>query len=47
MQMWHRVTWLSGHGGYGSMVGLDDFSGLFQSYLNDSMKALSLESNHE
>lgn len=26
--MW--VTWLNGHGGDGSVVGLDDFSGLFE-----------------
>ena len=30
MEMWHSVTWFSGHGGGDFMVGPDDLSGLFQ-----------------
>lgn len=30
MDVWHIETWLSGHGGDGLKVGLDDLSSLFQ-----------------
>lgn len=29
--MWHWGTWVSGHGGNGLTVGLDDLNGIFQS----------------
>jgi len=30
-EMWHLGKWVTGHGGDGLMVGLDDRCGLFQS----------------
>jgi len=44
-EMWHRGTWVSGHGGDGLMVGFDDIRGLFQPYwLYDSDYYLSPDS---